>query len=351
MYLWLWPYACSVAVGIASLSSAACNAIIGVHVHSPLLGAAVAFCLGSCLLMTAVLLTAPVGSGAFECAQRRPYWWELMGGVCGALYLTTVVTSTTILGAAHTFALVVTGQLLSSVLIDSVGLMGGTPIPLTVVRVLGVAAAGLGATLAAHSGDSTRPHGKSDAASTSTPHFLLLAATAAAGALQPLQAALNARLASLLGGDALAASALVSAVPNPLQAITISFCISAVITSTFSVIFVKREAWAALPSHLLELPKLAALIGAPAQALVLLGGAIIPKKLGTASYYTLLIAGEMFASLSADSLGILGLEQRALTLARASGVVLIVGAAATLTVDTHQKPPSPVPSLKLESSV
>ena len=113
----------------------------------------------------------------------------------------------------------------------------------------------------------------------------------------------------------------------------------------------KREAWAALPSHLLELPKLAALIGAPAQALVLLGGAIIPKKLGTASYYTLLIAGEMFASLSADSLGILGLEQRALTLARASGVVLIVGAAATLTVDTHQKPPSPVPSLKLESSV
>jgi transporter family-2 protein len=185
---------------------------------------------------------------------------------------------------------------------------------------------------------------------------LLLAATAAAGALQPLQAALNARLSSLLGGgaqgvppNALTAS-LVAAVPSPLQAITISFCISAVITSALSAIFVKHDAWAALPAHLLELPKLAAMLGAPAQAFVLLGGAIIPKNLGTASYYTLLIAGEMLTSLGADSLGILGLERRALTLARASGVALIIGAAATLSLDTHQKPPSAPNSNKLESN-
>ena len=316
----------SVMAGVSSLTAAACNSMLGLHVKSPILGAAVAFTIGSAILLCAVFFTAP-STGAFE-FSRKPKLWELMGGVCGMIYMVTIVYVTPELGAAGLFSAVVAGQLGSSVIVDWIGLNGATPVPLTISRAVCVLVAAFGASLAApgaHEAHETTTvlHASAHASPTSHPAIPLLAlATAAAGAMQPLQAALNARVASLFGPSD-------GSSPKPLPAAALSFSLSAFLTLFLSAFLLRRETWAHLTVALITAPPMA-LFGAPAQALTLVAGATIPRFLGTANYYTLLICGEMAGGLLADSIGALGLEQRAPTLKRVGGALLICIAAAML---------------------
>jgi transporter family-2 protein len=73
-------------------------------------------------------------------------WWAWMGGILGAAYAVTVVILARPLGAATLTALVVTGQLVCSVILDHFGLMGFDVHPTGVMRVIGclLLLAGLG---------------------------------------------------------------------------------------------------------------------------------------------------------------------------------------------------------------
>ena len=66
--------------------------------------------------------------------QRRPRrrsasvgqapWWALIGGLLGAVYVTVALVAVRTLGASGLTAVVITGQLAISVVIDRFGLLG-----------------------------------------------------------------------------------------------------------------------------------------------------------------------------------------------------------------------------------
>ena len=69
----------------------------------------------------------------------------LVGGLLGAVYVTTALVAVRTLGAGGVTAATITGQLTTSVLIDRAGILGLSERPLSAQRLIGVAllAAGL----------------------------------------------------------------------------------------------------------------------------------------------------------------------------------------------------------------
>jgi transporter family-2 protein len=65
-------------------------------------------------------------------------WWALVGGLLGAVYVFVALESVQTLGASGLTAVVITGQLTMSLVIDRLGLLGVERAPISVHRVLGV---------------------------------------------------------------------------------------------------------------------------------------------------------------------------------------------------------------------
>jgi len=66
-------------------------------------------------------------------------WYYLIGGLLGAVYVTTVLIAVRTLGAGGVTAATIAGQLTLSVVLDQLGILGLAQRELTPARVLGVA--------------------------------------------------------------------------------------------------------------------------------------------------------------------------------------------------------------------
>ena len=71
-------------------------------------------------------------------------WYYLIGGLLGAVYVTTVLISVRTLGAGGVTAATIAGQLTMSVVIDQLGILGLAQRQLTPGRVIGVALLAVG---------------------------------------------------------------------------------------------------------------------------------------------------------------------------------------------------------------
>jgi transporter family-2 protein len=74
-------------------------------------------------------------------------WWIWLGGVVGAAYITVTVTFSGKLGAAGWLGVVVTGQILTSVVLDHFGLFGFSVHAVSSWRLVGVALLLIGAAI------------------------------------------------------------------------------------------------------------------------------------------------------------------------------------------------------------
>ncbi|MET0558235.1 MAG: DMT family transporter [Solirubrobacterales bacterium] len=97
--------------------------------------ALVSFSVGSlCLAAIVVLSGKAAGLGStFDVS-----WYYLVGGLLGAVYVTTALTAVSAIGAGGVAAATVTGQLTAAVVIDRLGLFGLDQVPLSFARVAGV---------------------------------------------------------------------------------------------------------------------------------------------------------------------------------------------------------------------
>jgi transporter family-2 protein len=77
------------------------------------------------------------GLGSLGHVGKVP-WWALVGGLLGAVYVFVALEAVKTLGASGLTAVVITGQLAMSVLIDRFGLLGVARTPITLERVLGI---------------------------------------------------------------------------------------------------------------------------------------------------------------------------------------------------------------------
>jgi bacterial/archaeal transporter family-2 protein len=75
------------------------------------------------VLLVALLAFVHGGFGGLGHVGRAP-WWALFGGLLGAVYVSVALVVVRTLGASGLTAVVITGQLAVSVLIDRLGLFG-----------------------------------------------------------------------------------------------------------------------------------------------------------------------------------------------------------------------------------
>jgi bacterial/archaeal transporter family-2 protein len=112
------------------------NSTLGREVGS-LAAASTSFAIGLAALVAMTLLFG----GAFgDLGQLRGLsWYYLMGGVLGAVYVTTALVAVRTLGAGGVTAATIAGQLTMSITLDRLGVLGLDERPLSWPRVAGVA--------------------------------------------------------------------------------------------------------------------------------------------------------------------------------------------------------------------
>ena len=77
------------------------------------------------------------GLGNLGHVGRAP-WWALVGGLFGAVYVSVALVGVRTLGASGLTAVVITGQLAISVVIDRFGLLGVAKQHIGVTRIIGL---------------------------------------------------------------------------------------------------------------------------------------------------------------------------------------------------------------------
>lgn len=97
------------------------NSRLGKSVGS-MQAATFSFLLGTLVLLV-IAAFARGGLGGLAHATRAP-WWALVGGLLGAVYVSVALVAVRTLGASGLTAVVITGQLVISVVIDRFGLLG-----------------------------------------------------------------------------------------------------------------------------------------------------------------------------------------------------------------------------------
>jgi transporter family-2 protein len=125
-----------VAAGCLVGMQAPINARLGKTVGS-IQAATFSFLVGTVVL---VAIAAFVNGGLGELANvGRAPWWALIGGLLGAVYVTVALIAVRTLGASGLTAVVITGQLAISVVIDRFGLLGLAKQQIDVSRIVGLA--------------------------------------------------------------------------------------------------------------------------------------------------------------------------------------------------------------------
>lgn len=107
------------------------------RVGHPMIAALISFGVGMVALAAYVAAARPAVPGVRELA-RAP-WWIWMGGLVGAVYVACAAAFAARLGAAGWLALVVAGQILTSLAMDHFGLVGFERQPITAARLVGAA--------------------------------------------------------------------------------------------------------------------------------------------------------------------------------------------------------------------
>ena len=132
------------AKGVAVIATAFAGALVAMQ--APINGklgarlgtftaASVSFAIGLILLLC---IAAVAGQLSSVGEVRDVPSWQLLGGVLGAAYVSTVLVSVRTLGAGGVTAATIAGQLSFSLVIDQFGLLGVTKQPITIGRVVGV---------------------------------------------------------------------------------------------------------------------------------------------------------------------------------------------------------------------
>jgi transporter family-2 protein len=125
-----------VALGGAALTlQAAWNARLRVATASPVLTTLISITV-TLVTLLALWTSGLTSRGSVPAFNSIPKWaW--LGGVCAAYYLIASLVALPKLGAATVFSLVIAGQVLTAVALDTVGAFGVPQIPLSTTKIVG----------------------------------------------------------------------------------------------------------------------------------------------------------------------------------------------------------------------
>jgi transporter family-2 protein len=133
----LLPYfVLALAAGFCLPTQAGINARLNLWTQSPVLAAAISFAVGTLgLIIYALILRVPMPA----CSSMGDHpWWVWSGGLLGAFLVAATVVLAPKLSAGTMVALIVTGQMVTSIVLDHFGLVGYPEHPLNALRLAGV---------------------------------------------------------------------------------------------------------------------------------------------------------------------------------------------------------------------
>lgn len=290
--------------GVLAVQAGA-NAQLARATGSPFAATALQLSVGAFVLLAGALATGGLASLA---ALPEAEWWHALGGTASAFYVVSTVLLFPRLGAVVSVGLFIAGQMLASFGLDALGILGVAGTGLRPTAALGTLAvlAGAGLIVLGQEGGTGRP-----AAS----RLGWIALALLAGAVLPLQGAVNALLRQDLGGASLAVGA-------------VSFVVA---TLAMSATLAAVSAWPGAPrpelGRLPAMPWWGWLGGFAGAAYVVTMFTAIPA-IGAATTVSLTVAGQQVASVFVDRYGWFRLPRRAISGLRLAGVVLLLAGVA-----------------------
>jgi bacterial/archaeal transporter family-2 protein len=128
--------ALALTAGVLLIVQVGVNATLRRALGSPVTAALLSFVVGAGALAVLLLFVRPwPGRAQFLAAP----WWAWLGGLLGAFYVMSTIIVGPRLGAAALLALIVLGQLVTSLLVDHFGWLGFPQHAVTPLRLLGAA--------------------------------------------------------------------------------------------------------------------------------------------------------------------------------------------------------------------
>ena len=289
--------------GILLAVQAAANTQLSKATGSPFAATTLQLSVGAGLL---AVLAAATGSLGALLALPHATWWHALGGMASAFYVVATILLFPRLGAVVSVGLFITGQMFASMALDAFGLLGVARQPVEWNAWIGILAVlgGAGAIVSAQRG------GEPQIASTGRLPWLALALGLAAGAVLPIQAAVNALLHEELHA--------------PLAVGLTSFVVAmismaAMLVWTTSTGRSARPTFAGLP----RMPWWGWLGGIAGAIYVTTMFTAIPV-IGAAAATGFTVAGQQIASVLVDRYGWLRLPQRPVSRLRLTGVVVLL---------------------------
>jgi len=130
----LWFF--TLIVGALMPVQAILNTRLGRQIGGPLMGSLISFCVGLICLLVLNLISNYSAVVQLKPATTSP-WYIWLGGVLGAIFVGYITWVNQKQGVALTFALVVSGQIFVSLLIDHYGLFGSAIRTITLEKIAG----------------------------------------------------------------------------------------------------------------------------------------------------------------------------------------------------------------------
>ena len=142
------PLLITLLAGAALPVQAGINARLSREMGSPSSAALISFLIGTVSILIFVLLSrVSTPEGGFGATASRLPWWIWLGGVIGAVFITVSAAFAARLGLTLFSAVVIAGQLLTSVGLDHFGLLGAERHPVSLLRLAGIALLAVGIAL------------------------------------------------------------------------------------------------------------------------------------------------------------------------------------------------------------
>lgn len=285
---------------------AAANARLGKAVASPFAAATLQLGVAAMLLFVAI---AAGGDLPALAKLGHAHWWQLLGGLASAAYVVAGIVFIPRIGAVTTIGLFIAGQAFTSLLLDSAGWLGvaqRTPGPFTWLSAAGVAA---GILMIVRG---QRPAG----AAPRRINVGWVAAAALCGGVLPVQGALNAGVAKVVGAP-----------------LVVSFMSFVVATAGMAAVL---AAVVAAGTH--ARPRLAGLatvpwwawLGGPVGVCYVTTVFLALPVIGAAATVGFTIAGQQVVSILIDRFGLFGLQKSPISGIRLAGtMVLLAGVVST----------------------
>jgi transporter family-2 protein len=285
------------AVGALLALQAAANVQLSAAVGSPFAASTLQLAIGA-----AVLLALAIGVGAVAHLDRIPHapGWHLVGGLGSAVYITAGILLFPRLGAIVTVGLFIAGQMAASLAIDGLGWLGVEREPLDAAAWIGAAVVVCGTALVV----------RAQAGTPASARGAWIVLALAAGAVLPIQGAINAQLR----GD----------LDEPLAVGAVSFTVA---TVTMGLTLAAALSLAHAPR-----PQLDGLSGLPWWGWLggLVGASYVTSvfvaipQIGASATIALTVAGQQLASVLVDRYGLLRLPRRPIPAIRLAGVVILL---------------------------